>query len=117
MMGSRAFVNVKYRASFLQWIMPNYSRFDFSLSHMCWLHKSNDDVNLALYVICTGKMASLFAWFTVARFEREREVLEHIRYKFTRFAVGRRFEILAGEYPARYQHGHLEWFSKNMPPL
>jgi aminoglycoside phosphotransferase (APT) family kinase protein len=37
----------------------------------------------------------LFTWITVGRFEHERNVLELIRAKFTRFMFGRRFEILA----------------------
>ncbi|TVY15493.1 hypothetical protein LARI1_G003602 [Lachnellula arida] len=44
----------------------------------------------------------LFTWVTVGRFEREREVLESIRSKFTRFTFGRRFEILANRAPARH---------------
>ncbi|KAF8846930.1 kinase-like protein [Acephala macrosclerotiorum] len=43
----------------------------------------------------------LFTWITVGRFERERKALECIRTKFTSFAFGRRFEILAGRSPTR----------------
>lgn len=42
----------------------------------------------------------LFTCITVGRFEQEREVLERIRTKFTRFAFGRRLEILANRSPS-----------------
>jgi serine/threonine protein kinase len=44
----------------------------------------------------------LFSWFTVGRFEQEMRVLREIRSKFTRYRVGRRFEILKNGAPSRY---------------
>lgn len=37
---------------------------------------------------------TLFSWIAVGRYERDARVLRQIRSKFTRFAVGRRFELL-----------------------
>lgn len=37
----------------------------------------------------------VFTLITVGRFERERRMLQKIRSRFTRFPVGRRFELLA----------------------
>jgi serine/threonine protein kinase len=44
----------------------------------------------------------LFSWITVGRFEQEMRVLREIRAKFTRYRVGRRFEILKNGAPSRY---------------
>ena len=44
----------------------------------------------------------LFTWITVGRFKKDRRVLEEIRTKFTRFSVGRRFDILKNGTPSRY---------------
>jgi aminoglycoside phosphotransferase (APT) family kinase protein len=44
----------------------------------------------------------LFSWITVGRFEQEMGVLREIRAKFTRFPVGRRFEILENGAPSRH---------------
>ncbi|KAI9747513.1 MAG: hypothetical protein M4579_007448 [Chaenotheca gracillima] len=42
----------------------------------------------------------IFTWITVGRNERAASVLRKIRSRFTRFAVGRRFEILANRAPS-----------------
>ena len=44
----------------------------------------------------------LFSWITVGRFEQEMRVLRVMRTKFTRFPVGRRFEILENGAPCRH---------------
>ena len=44
----------------------------------------------------------LFSWITVGRFEQEMRVLREIRTKFTRYRVGRRFEILKNGAPSRH---------------
>ncbi|KAF2647233.1 kinase-like protein [Lophiostoma macrostomum CBS 122681] len=44
----------------------------------------------------------LFSWIAIGRYEQDARVLERIRYKFTRFAVGRRFELLAKGGPTRF---------------
>jgi hypothetical protein len=44
----------------------------------------------------------LFSWVTVGRFEQEMRVLREIRTKFTRYRVGRRFEILKNGAPSRH---------------
>ncbi|KAF2785864.1 kinase-like protein [Melanomma pulvis-pyrius CBS 109.77] len=44
---------------------------------------------------------NLFSWIAVGRYEQDADVLRLIRFKFTRFAVGRRFELLAKGGPSR----------------
>ena len=44
----------------------------------------------------------LFSWIAVGCYRREARVLGHIRSKFTRFAVGRRFHLLKNGGPCRY---------------
>jgi len=44
----------------------------------------------------------LFSWIAAGYYRREAHVLEHIRSKFTRFAVGRRFHLLKNGGPRRY---------------
>lgn len=44
----------------------------------------------------------LFSWIATGLYGREAHVLEHIRSKFTRFAVGRRFHLLKNGGPYRY---------------
>lgn len=44
----------------------------------------------------------LFSWIAVGRYEQHARMLEHIRSKFTRFPVGRRFELLKLGGPHRY---------------
>ncbi|PYI04090.1 hypothetical protein BO78DRAFT_462887 [Aspergillus sclerotiicarbonarius CBS 121057] len=44
---------------------------------------------------------NLFTWIAVRSYKREARVLAHMRSKFTRFAVGRRFELLEIGGPVR----------------
>lgn len=44
----------------------------------------------------------LFFWIATGYYGRESRILEHIRSKFTRFAVGRRFRLLKIGGPCRY---------------
>ncbi|KAH7389753.1 kinase-like domain-containing protein [Pyrenochaeta sp. MPI-SDFR-AT-0127] len=44
---------------------------------------------------------NLFSWIAVGRSEKEARVLRHIRSKFTRFAAGRRFELMLKGGPSR----------------
>jgi Phosphotransferase enzyme family len=44
----------------------------------------------------------LFTWITVGRYEQHAHVLRQIRSKFTRFAAGRRFELLKNGGPSRH---------------
>jgi hypothetical protein len=44
---------------------------------------------------------NLFPWIAVGRYEQDARVLRLIRSKFTRFALGRRFELLAKGGPSR----------------
>lgn len=47
------------------------------------------------------KRWSLFAWIAVGRSEKERRALEVMRWKFTRFRVGQRFNLLRNGNPSR----------------
>jgi serine/threonine protein kinase len=44
----------------------------------------------------------LFSWIGAGYYRREAHILKHIRSKFTRFAVGRRFHLLKNGGPCRY---------------
>ncbi|KAF1809592.1 kinase-like protein [Eremomyces bilateralis CBS 781.70] len=44
---------------------------------------------------------NLFVWAAAGRYRREASVLEQIRWKFTRWPVGRRFELLQNGGPSR----------------
>lgn len=44
----------------------------------------------------------LFSWIAAGYWGREASILERMRFKFTRFAVGRRFHLLKNGGPSRY---------------